>query len=181
VGVIPWLLTGWKVREPVPYWAPLRVLGAMLLAAGLLVLVQAFVRFAVEGFGTPAPVAAPERLVVGGVHRYLRNPMYVAILVAVVGQALLLGQLALLLYPAAIWLIAATFVRWYEENPPSPAGSARTTKPTGARCPPGGPAFVPGNPAGAKNHGHGRRACRRRLRERHGISQDATGELRLSP
>lgn len=115
VGLIPWLLTGWKVREPAPYWAVLRVLGVMLLAAGLLVLIQAFVRFVVEGFGTPAPVAAPERLVVGGVYRYVRNPMYVAILAAVVGQALLLGQLALLLYPAAIWLIAAAFVRWYEE------------------------------------------------------------------
>src|ERR671917_2044157 len=115
VGLIPWLLTGGQVREPVPYWAPMRVLGALLLVAGLIVLVQAFVRFVVEGFGTPAPVAAPERLVVGGVYRYVRNPMYVAILAAIVGQALLLGQLGLLLYAAAIWLIAAAFVRLYEE------------------------------------------------------------------
>ena len=43
------------------------------------------------------------------------NPMYVAMLVAIVGQALLLGQLALLLYTAALWLISAAFVRWYEE------------------------------------------------------------------
>src|SRR5215207_7635403 len=66
-GLIPWSLTGgWQVREPLPYWAPMRVLGAILLVAGLIVVVQAFVRFVVEGFGTPAPVAAPERLVVGG-------------------------------------------------------------------------------------------------------------------
>jgi protein-S-isoprenylcysteine O-methyltransferase Ste14 len=71
--------------------------------------------FLVEGFGTPAPIAAPERLVVGGVYRYVRNPMYVAILAVIIGQALLLGQLGLLLYAAAIWLIAAAFVRWYEE------------------------------------------------------------------
>jgi protein-S-isoprenylcysteine O-methyltransferase Ste14 len=115
-GLIPWLLTGgWQVREPVPYWAPMRVLGMILLVAGLIVVIQAFVRFVVEGFGTPAPVAAPERLVVGGVYRYVRNPMYVAILAAIVGQALLLGQLGLLLYAAAIWLIAAAFVRLYEE------------------------------------------------------------------
>jgi protein-S-isoprenylcysteine O-methyltransferase Ste14 len=117
VGLIPWLLTGWQVREPLPYyyWAPMRVLGVVLLVAGVLVLIQAFVRFVVEGFGTPVPVAAPERLVVGGVYRYVRNPMYVAVLAAIVGQALLLGQLGLLLYAAAIWLIAAAFVRWYEE------------------------------------------------------------------
>jgi protein-S-isoprenylcysteine O-methyltransferase Ste14 len=115
-GLIPWLFTdGWQVREPLPYWAPMRVLGAILLVAGLIVVIQAFVRFVVEGFGTPAPVAAPERLVVGGVYRYVRNPMYVAVLAVIVGQALLLGQLDLLLYAAAIWLIAAAFVRWYEE------------------------------------------------------------------
>ena len=114
-GLIPWLLTGWRVREPVPYWAPMRVLGAILLVAGLIALIQAFVRFVVEGLGTPAPIAAPERLVVGGLYRYVRNPMYVAILAAIVGQALLLGQLGVLLYPAAFWLFAAAFVRWYEE------------------------------------------------------------------
>jgi protein-S-isoprenylcysteine O-methyltransferase Ste14 len=114
-GLIPWLLTGWQVREPLPYWAPLRVIGVILLVAGLIVLIQAFVRFVMEGFGTPVPVAAPERLVVGGVNRYVRNPMYVAILAAIVGQALLLGQLGLLLYAAAFWLIAAAFVRSHKE------------------------------------------------------------------
>ena len=68
-----------------------------------------------EGLGTPVPVAAPERLVVGGVYRNVRNPMYVAILAVIVGQALLLGQLGLLLYAAGIWLITAAFVRFYEE------------------------------------------------------------------
>src|ERR671917_925473 len=116
VGLIPWLLTeGWQAREPVPYWAPMRVLVAVLLVAGLIALVGAFVRFVVEGFGTPAPVAAPERLVIGGVYRYVRNPMYVAVLAAIVGQALLLGQLGLLLYAVAAWVIVAAFVRFYEE------------------------------------------------------------------
>jgi protein-S-isoprenylcysteine O-methyltransferase Ste14 len=114
-GLIPWLLTGWRVREPVPYWAPMRVLGVILLAAGLFALVQAFVRFVVEGLGTPAPIAAPERLVVGGLYRYVRNPMYVAVLTVIVGQALILGQLVLLPYAAAFWVITAAFVRWYEE------------------------------------------------------------------
>ena len=114
-GLIPWWLTRWQVREPVPYWAPVRVLGGILLLVGLIALVRAFVRFVVEGLGTPAPVAAPERLVVGGVYRYVRNPMYVAVLAAIVGQALLLGRLDLLLYAGVAWLTVAAFVRWYEE------------------------------------------------------------------
>src|SRR5829696_8972607 len=108
VGLIPWLLTGgWKVREPLPYWAPVRMLGALLVVAGLIALIRAFVRFVVEGFGTPAPVAAPERLVVGGVYRYVRNPMYVAVLAAIVGQSLLLGRLGLLLYAGVTWVAVA--------------------------------------------------------------------------
>ena len=115
VGLIPWLLTRWQVREPLPYWMFMRALGAVLLVAGLIALVGAFVRFVVEGLGTPAPVAAPDRLVVGGVYRYVRNPMYVAVLVAIVGQALLLGRLVLLLYATGAWLVVAAFVRFYEE------------------------------------------------------------------
>jgi protein-S-isoprenylcysteine O-methyltransferase Ste14 len=115
VGLIPWFLTGWRAGEPLPYWMPMRVIGVILLIAGLIALLSAFVRFVVEGLGTPAPVAAPERLVVGGVYRYVRNPMYVAVLVAIVGQVLLLGRLVLLLYAAGIWLVVAAFVRFYEE------------------------------------------------------------------
>ena len=116
VGLVPWLLTGgWQVREPLPYWAPMRLIGVMLLTAGLIALIQAFWRFVVEGLGTPVPVAAPDRLVVGGLYRYVRNPMYVAALAIIVGQALALGQLGLLLYAAVLWLITAAFVRFYEE------------------------------------------------------------------
>ena len=110
-GVIPWLLTGWHMRTPLPFWLPLRLCGGLLLMAGLVVVGQAFVRFVVDGRGTPAPVAAPQHLVVGGPYRYVRNPMYVAVVAAIVGQALLLGQLGLLLYGAVIWLATASFVR----------------------------------------------------------------------
>ena len=91
------------------------MLGAALLAAGLVVLVQAFVRFVVEGLGTPAPVAPTEHLVVGGLYRHVRNPMYLALGAIIVGQALVLGRPALLLYAAAFVAVTATFVRVYEE------------------------------------------------------------------
>lgn len=114
-GVIPWWLTGWEVAAPLPFWAPLRAVGVVLAGAGVVVLVQAFVRFVVEGIGTPAPVAPTAELVVGGLYRYVRNPMYLAVLAIIVGQALLLGQLVLLAYGALVALAFVAFVHFYEE------------------------------------------------------------------
>jgi protein-S-isoprenylcysteine O-methyltransferase Ste14 len=116
-GLIPWWLTGWQLRKPLAYsyWVPLRVLGIVIVAAGAVVVVHAFVRFVVEGVGTPAPVAPTQHLVVGGLYRYVRNPIYVAVVATVVGQALLLGQLVLLVYAAALGVLFAAFVHWYEE------------------------------------------------------------------
>lgn len=114
-GIVPWLLTGWDVEEPLPYWAPLRVVGVALLVVGVAALVHSFVRFVAEGIGTPAPVAPTERLVVGGLYRYVRNPMYLAVEAAIVGQALALGQLWLLAYAAGVGVAFAAFVHWYEE------------------------------------------------------------------
>ena len=112
-GVIPWLLTGWEVDRAL--WMPLRLAGGVILAIAVGVLLNAFARFVVEGIGTPAPVAPTERLVVGGLYRYVRNPMYLALVGAIVGQALLMGQVELLIYAGVIQLIFVAFVHWYEE------------------------------------------------------------------
>ncbi len=112
-GLVPWLLTEWRVAGSPP--VALQVLGWVLIVAGAAFLVHAFARFVVEGIGTPAPIAPTERLVVGGVYRYLRNPMYVAVAATIAGQALVLGRPGLLLYAAAFIAVTATFVRWYEE------------------------------------------------------------------
>ncbi len=114
-GLVPWWLTGWEVNDLGPARPPARVAGALLLAVGTIVLVSAFVRFVVEGVGTPAPVAPTDRLVVGGLYRYVRNPMYVAVAATIVGQALLLGQPILLAWAAVFLAVTATFVRMYEE------------------------------------------------------------------
>jgi protein-S-isoprenylcysteine O-methyltransferase Ste14 len=113
-GLVPWWLS-WRARESFPYPVPLRVAGWILLGIGIVVLLQTFARFVVEGLGTPAPVAPTEHLVVGGLYRYVRNPMYLAVAATIVGQALALGQPILLLYAGAFGLAVAMFVHWYEE------------------------------------------------------------------
>jgi protein-S-isoprenylcysteine O-methyltransferase Ste14 len=112
-GVIPWLLTGWEQGTQLPYG--LRPAGALTVAIGALLLIRAFVRFVAEGAGTPAPVAPTDRLVVGGMYRWVRNPMYLAVLATILGQALLLGRPVLLAYASVVAIAVASFVRWYEE------------------------------------------------------------------
>jgi protein-S-isoprenylcysteine O-methyltransferase Ste14 len=112
IGLVPWLLTGWEWRDE---WLLLRVLGGVLIAVGAAAELHAIARFVLEGIGTPAPVAPPQHLVMGGLYRYVRNPMYVAVMSAIVGEALLLGQPVLLAYAAVLWATFAAFVRLYEE------------------------------------------------------------------
>jgi protein-S-isoprenylcysteine O-methyltransferase Ste14 len=112
VGLIPWLITRWEIPGSTPIWRI--VLGVLLIVAGLILPVHAFVQFVKAG-GTPMPIAPTQRLVVSGFNRYVRNPMYLGLLVVILGEALLFGSWALLVYAAVLWVITATFVRWYEE------------------------------------------------------------------
>ena len=114
-GLVPWLLTDWTVEEPLSHWLPLRIVGAILLVVGLAVLVDAFARFVREGLGTPAPVVPTERLVVDGLYRYVRNPMYLAVAAIIFGQGLVLGRPVLLVYGVIFLGVVAAFVHWYEE------------------------------------------------------------------
>ncbi len=114
-GLIPYWITGWRFETPFTPWLPMRWIGGFLLAISAAFLVHAFARFVLDGRGTPAPVAPTERLVVSGVYRHVRNPMYLAVSGAIVGQALLFGQLWLLAYAAVFLAVTAAFVHLYEE------------------------------------------------------------------
>ncbi|HZA12766.1 isoprenylcysteine carboxylmethyltransferase family protein [Mycobacterium sp.] len=113
VGVIPWLITRWQLPDSAA-WRAAQVIGVLLIVAGLVPLVHAFTQFARAG-GTPVPLAPTQRLVVTGFHRFVRNPMYVGLILIILGQALLFGSLGLVVYAAVVWIVTASFVRWYEE------------------------------------------------------------------
>jgi protein-S-isoprenylcysteine O-methyltransferase Ste14 len=113
-GLVPWLVTHWRVQEHTS--ASALLIGGVLVAAGLAALIECFLRFARTGDGTPAPLAPTQRLVVTGLYRFVRNPMYVAVVMLIFGQMLLFSSAALLAYGVAIWTAFHLFVVFFEEH-----------------------------------------------------------------
>ncbi|HET8890044.1 MAG TPA: isoprenylcysteine carboxylmethyltransferase family protein [Candidatus Angelobacter sp.] len=113
--LFPYWISRWHMEPPLLGFIAFRALGALLICAGFPMLIDSFYRFAVEGLGTPAPVAPPKHLVVGGLYRYVRNPMYVAVSSLVFGQGLLLANVQVLKYGALVILGFHLFVLLYEE------------------------------------------------------------------
>ena len=114
-GLVPWWISRWRLDAPFLGIPPIRIAGLILLALGALGLLDSFARFALQGEGTPAPVFPTRHLVVSGLYRYVRNPMYVSVVSAILGQAILLGNKQLLEYGAFVWLAFHLFVLLYEE------------------------------------------------------------------
>ena len=123
-GVAPWWISRWEFLPPFFDLQATRAVGILLIVAGLPGLVDSFARFALQGLGTPAPIAPTQNLVVTGLYRYVRNPIYVALVAVILGQAALFGDQRLLAYGVLVWLAFHAFVVGYEE--PVLAGSFGT-------------------------------------------------------
>src|SRR4029453_11565649 len=114
-GVVPWWISQWRLQAPLFDLQLVRWFGAVLILLGVPVLVETFARFALQGLGTPAPVAPTQHLVTTAPNRYPRKPIYLALVAIGFGQGLLLGITGLLVYGALLWIGFHTFVLAYEE------------------------------------------------------------------
>lgn len=112
---IPWSITDWHLRPAFFGLDAMRVAGAALAVLGLVAIVESFARFVWKGFGTPAPVAPPSKLVVTGLYRWMRNPIYTGLIATISGEALILGDGRLLVYAGALWLFFHVWVLVVEE------------------------------------------------------------------
>jgi protein-S-isoprenylcysteine O-methyltransferase Ste14 len=113
-GLIPWAITRWQIPWTGGLLWPVGIVAAVVIGSGVVVLLDAFVRFA-RADGTPAPPAPTAHLVVVGPYRFVRNPMYVAVLAIIAGQALLFGSWGALIYAGVVLVAVVSFVRGYEE------------------------------------------------------------------
>ncbi len=114
-GFLPWRFFGLRrlVLDPS---RPNQAAGLVLAAAGMVLLAACFVQFAREGKGTLIPVDAPRTLVVRGLYRYVRNPMYLSVSAILLGEALAAWSGALLAYWAGYFAFVNLFICGYEER-----------------------------------------------------------------
>jgi len=111
--LVPWLIISGR---PVGLnWNPSRALALLPMMVGVGVLLRCIWDFAVAGRGTLAPVDPPKDLVVRGLYRYVRNPMYVGVLLVLLGEAWFFNSRALLVYAAGCFVTVHAFVLLYEE------------------------------------------------------------------
>lgn len=115
-GLVPWLITSWNPPVTTPYFVGLLFgLGGLVIAAGLLVLIDSFLRFVNDGRGTPMPRMPTEAFVATGPYLYVRNPMYIGVVLTILGQAILFLSGWTALYALAVATAFHLFVTLYEE------------------------------------------------------------------
>jgi protein-S-isoprenylcysteine O-methyltransferase Ste14 len=110
-GAVPAFIA--PISEHAPGWAVSA--GWLLILLGTLGYLWCALDFVRYGLGTPAPIAAPDQLVVRGLYRYSRNPMYVSVLLVVTGQAALRWSSGVLIYAAVFFVVVNLFILGYEE------------------------------------------------------------------
>lgn len=114
LAFLPWWITRFRIPAGEPAWQ--QALCLVLIALGLVPLLESIWRFVVVGRGTLVPAVPTEHLVVSGFYAYLRNPMYLGVLTVIVCEAILFRSRSLLAEFVIAWLAIECFVRFYEER-----------------------------------------------------------------
>lgn len=110
---LPWWMTHFRVPAEEPLGQ--KLVAAAMIASGLIPLFTSMLRFITEGRGTLVPAVPTERLVVSGLYRYVRNPMYVGVLTALAGETMLLATRQMVNYLIVVFILMHLFVVLYEE------------------------------------------------------------------
>jgi len=113
--VIPYRLAASSAARGTIPLGGLRYFGLVFFAAGALIYLWCAWDFAFAGKGTPAPIDPPKELVVRGLYKHIRNPMYVGVLSLVLGQAFWFEAARLFIYAGIGFLLFNAFVFFYEE------------------------------------------------------------------
>jgi protein-S-isoprenylcysteine O-methyltransferase Ste14 len=118
-GTVTILIPGWLLSSPMGAASfdigAFRYIGIGPILIGASIYLWCAWDFTFAGKGTPAPIDPPKELVVRGLYRYVRNPMYVGMVAVLIGETLFFQSLALAAYVGAVLLVFTLFVVLYEE------------------------------------------------------------------
>lgn len=115
-GLVPYIIAKNEFRNA--FSATFRFhhyLGILILLTGLLIMLHCVVKFAVDGLGTLSPADPTKRLVISGLYKFSRNPMYVGIIMILTGEVVLSGSVHLLFYSIGVFILFHLFVKYMEE------------------------------------------------------------------
>ena len=110
---VPFLITRFRIPAQEAAWQ--MILAGLLMVVGILPGIESARRFVTVGRGTLVPTNPTEHLVVSGFYRHVRNPMYVGVLTALAGEAVLFERRAMIVYAVIVWLVIHLFICFYEE------------------------------------------------------------------
>ena len=113
-GYLPWRYFGLREAR-IDWWTPASLLGLVIIVLGALLLGACILEFARRGRGTLSPVDPPRHLVVSGLYRFVRNPMYLSVTMIVLGEALVARSQSLVIYWVIWFACVNLFVIGYEE------------------------------------------------------------------
>src|SRR5215813_10341818 len=113
--IIPWWILSSNDTNFSPHVQWVRYLGLPLIVIGVAGLLWCIWQFFSEGRGTLAPVDAPKHLVVRGLYRYVRNPMYVSVATILIGEVILFMSTAIIIETGVFMVLVYLFVVYYEE------------------------------------------------------------------
>lgn len=115
-GMIPlWIVSGKVSLLPLKMSGINHHVGVLLFAIGMVILFSCIFSFAMTGRGTLSPVDPTKKLVVGGLYRFSRNPMYVGVLMILAGETVYFKSICLFIYLLVIFLAFSIFIRLHEE------------------------------------------------------------------
>ena len=115
-GLIPLWITGFKINNMFDeVWQLHNYIGTIVFLIGLLIMLWCIISFAVKGQGTLSPADPTKRLVVAGLYKFSRNPMYVGVILILIGEAIFFQSVELLIYSIFVFITFYIFAKLVEE------------------------------------------------------------------
>lgn len=112
-GLVPYLISGKPDLKL--QWGVNQYMAVILFTAGFLMMLKCIIDFAVKGKGTLSPLDPTKKLVASGLYKYSRNPMYLGVILILIGEALFFESTSLLIYVIAVFIAFNLFILLHEE------------------------------------------------------------------